>query len=123
MNELRMIKIGEVCVCRNEGTLASVGVGSCIIIILYYPAAKIGGMGHVLLPAQEFATNLSNPLRFPGAAVHELLLQMENLGAQRSGIWAKIVGGASLFSNLGKRSIGVLNVHAAKEALSSRASI
>jgi chemotaxis protein CheD len=112
-----MVKIGEVAVGRGEGILASVGVGSCIIIILYHRATQVGGLAHVLLPSEEYSSNKSNPCRFPQPAVREMLRQMERLGARSNELWGKIVGGASLFTPPGKRSVGVLNVQAARAAL------
>lgn len=117
--ETTMVKIGEVAVGQGEGILASVGVGSCIIIILYHQATRVGGLAHVLLPSEEYSSNKSNPCRFPQPAVKEMLAQMARLGARSNELWGKIVGGASLFTPPGKRSVGVLNVHAAKLALAN----
>jgi len=115
--ETRMVKIGELVVGQGEGILAGVGVGSCIIIVLYHPATKIGGIAHTLLPSEEYSSNKSNRNRFPEPAVVELMRQMTGLGAPAGAVWGKIVGGASLFTQLGKRAIGALNVEAAKAAL------
>ncbi len=114
---VRTLKIGEIAVGKSEGVLTSVGVGSCVIIILYHAPTKIGGLAHILLPSKEYASTRTNPYRFPDEAVAELRCQMEALGAKPDEICGKIVGGATLFSQLGKRSIGNLNVSAAKAAL------
>ncbi len=113
---IKSVKIGELVVGQNEGVLASVGVGSCVIILLYHPPTRIGGIAHIILPAKEYATNRSNPYRFPDEAVAELKRRMVQLGACGDEIWGKIVGGASLFSPPGRKSIGLLNVQATKNA-------
>ncbi len=112
-----MVKIGEVVVGQGNCILASVGVGSCIIIVLYHPLTKIGGLAHTLLPSEEYSSNKSNQCRFPEPAVVELMRQMTGLGVSPGSVWGKIVGGASLFTQMGKRAIGALNVEAAKAAL------
>ncbi len=116
-DDVKIVKIGEIAIGQAAGSLACIGVGSCIIIILYHPPTKIGGFAHIILPSKEFASNNANPLRFPEEALGELLNRMKDMGAVKSEMWSKIVGGASLFAQLSARSIGTLNVRASRDVL------
>jgi len=66
--------------------LVALGIGSCIVGILYDPFRKIGGMIHVMrLSAGE-------------PTISTLLQEMEGMGALRPFIQARIVGGARILT-------------------------
>ena len=103
-----------------SGTISTVGLGSCVAIILYDAVAKIGALAHVLLPAESMSRDRSNPAKFPATVLPILLREMQSLGANGSRLRAKIVGGASMFGNLvpaGGVNIGERNVIAVREVL------
>jgi chemotaxis protein CheD len=103
-----------------EGTIATIGLGSCVAIVLYDPVAHVGGLAHVLLPHESMSRDRSKPAKFPGTAVPLLLSKMSALGARPNRVRAKIIGGASMFANLVPPSginIGERNVTAVKEVL------
>jgi chemotaxis protein CheD len=104
----------------NEGTIATIGLGSCVAIVLHDPAARVGGLAHVLLPNQSMSRDQSNPAKFPSTVLPILLKEMRELGAALPRIRAKIVGGASMFGNVLVSSgvnIGERNVIAVRDAL------
>jgi chemotaxis protein CheD len=104
----------------EEPTLTTIGLGSCVAIILYDPTARVGGLAHVLLPSESMARDRSNPAKFPSSAVTLMLAEMTRLGADTRRVRAKLVGGASMFASLlptGSINIGERNVHAARQAL------
>jgi chemotaxis protein CheD len=102
-----------------RGTILTIGLGSCVAIVLHDPAARVGGLAHVLLPSASMSRDRSNPAKFPDTAVPLLLSEMGQLGAKRERVTARIVGGASMFANLIPTgiNIGERNVVAAREAL------
>jgi chemotaxis protein CheD len=106
----------------TEGTLTTLGLGSCVAIALHDPVARVGGLAHILLPDITMARDRSNPAKFPSTAVPALVIRMTALGAQTARIRAKIVGGASMFASLLPRNglnVGERNVAAARAALSA----
>lgn len=116
--ELR-VKVADYAVATG-GTISTIGLGSCVAIVLYDAAAGIGGMAHVLLPNEEMSRDRSNPAKFPSTAVPLLLAEMTALGAHADRVSAKIVGGASMFANLlpaGGINIGERNIVAVRDAL------
>lgn len=113
------VKVADYAVASN-GTISTIGLGSCVAIVLHDPAAQVGGMAHVLLPNEAMSRDKSNPAKFPTTAVPLLLSEMKSKGAQRERIRAKIIGGASMFGNLipaGGINIGERNVAAVREVL------
>ncbi|HWC45509.1 MAG TPA: chemotaxis protein CheD [Casimicrobiaceae bacterium] len=114
------VKVAECAVGREEQTLITIGLGSCVAIALYDSVARVGGLAHTLLPDESMARDRTNPAKFPSSAVTLLLAEMTRLGADPTRVRAKLVGGASMFANLlpsGGINIGDRNVAAARQAL------
>lgn len=123
MDELPEVRVNvaEYAVAR-EGSLITVGLGSCVAIALYDGTARVGGLAHVLLPAESMARDRSNPAKFAETAVPLLVDRMCAVGARANRLEAKIAGGASMFANLipsGGINIGERNVRAVRDALSA----
>lgn len=113
------VKVADYAVATT-GTISTIGLGSCVAIVLHDAAAQVGGMAHVLLPSETMSRDQSNPAKFPTTAVPLLLREMKRLGASMERVRAKIIGGASMFGNLmppGGINIGERNVAAVREVL------
>jgi chemotaxis protein CheD len=105
---------------RGQVDLVTLGLGSCVAIMLYDQEARAGGMAHILLPSRSLARDASNPAKFPETAVPLLLQRLTQLGADPRRIVAKLAGGASMFAALmtpGTIQMGERNVVAARNAL------
>jgi chemotaxis protein CheD len=116
----RRVGIADLAVAAGEGTLCTLGLGSCVAIVLYDAEARVGGLAHVLLPDPGMSRLHENPARFPETAVPALLDGMRALGAETRRVTARLVGGASMFSSLlprGAPTIGGRNVDSARKAL------
>ncbi|MGZ8398047.1 MAG: chemotaxis protein CheD, partial [Gemmatimonadales bacterium] len=106
----------------GDDTLVTVGLGSCIAILLYDAEARIGGMAHILLPSPALSRKDSNPAKFPQTAVPRLLELMGADGAKPQRITARLAGGASMFAALalpGTIQMGERNLVAARQALNT----
>lgn len=116
------VKIAEWAVAAAPAQLVTIGLGSCVAIVLHDARAQVGGLAHVLLPEATPSRGAEQPGRFPGSAVPLMLGEMRALGANGT-ITARLVGGASLFGPLlardGAGAIGVRNVEAARAALAT----
>jgi chemotaxis protein CheD len=105
---------------RGQVDLVTLGLGSCVAIMLYDQEARAGGMAHILLPSRSLARDASNPAKVPETAVPLLLQRLTQLGADPRRIVAKLAGGASMFAALmtpGTIQMGERNVVAARNAL------
>jgi chemotaxis protein CheD len=98
VNEIR-VRVADLAVGRAGDVITTVGLGSCVAIVLHDARARVGGLAHILLPSEAVSRETGNQAKFPGTAVPLLLEQMAALGAGR-GVTAKIVGGASMFTAL-----------------------
>lgn len=122
--EIKEIKvgIGDVQVAAAPDKLITLGLGSCIGIVLFDRVRKIAGLAHIMLPESEGFANHSNPMKFADTAIPILIEKMLKSGACRGELKAKIAGGASMFSFSDKSpimDIGNRNTRAVKNALNN----
>lgn len=105
-----------------DDTLVTVGLGSCVAIMLHDPEARVGGMAHVLLPTPVLSRKDSNPAKFPQTAIPRLIELMVADGAKPQRITARLAGGASMFTALsppGTIQMGERNLVAARQVLNT----
>lgn len=118
-----MVRVAALEVGVGDADLVTLGLGSCVAIILHDPAVRVGGIAHVLLPSRSLATRGEfNPAKFPETAIPALVERMVALGAVRERMRARLVGGASMFANLsaaGAVQMGERNVVASRQALAA----
>ena len=99
-----------------EEVLCVLGLGSCIGLCLYDELKQIAGMVHILLPEQ--IPGQRNPFKFADTAVPALLKELEKIGAKQKNLFAKISGGARMFSGSDSLfDIGQRNAEAVKRVL------
>ena len=112
------IGIGDLKVCKAPDVLVTYALGSCVGVCLHDAAVGIGGLSHVMLPESSGVNAASTPMRFADTAIPMLIRQMEQLGASRMRMKAKIAGGATMFATASdKFNIGDRNLAAVKKVL------
>lgn len=119
MTEIR-VRVADLAVASGDTVLATIGLGSCVAIILHDGVARVGALAHVLLPSETMAQDRSNQAKFPSTAVPVMLERMKAIGARPARITARIVGGASMFASLvpnGALQMGERNVVATRQVL------
>jgi chemotaxis protein CheD len=116
-----VVRVADLQVATAGEVLITVGLGSCVAIVLYDSAARIGGMAHVLLPSPALARSDGNPAKFPQTAVPRLIELMSQCGGVPRRLTGRLVGGASRVASLtapGTIQMGDRNVVASRQALS-----
>ena len=121
MSEVRVpVLIGEAKVAGPGSVLFTVGLGSCVAIVLFDPELCVGGLAHAMLPDPSNGRRNTPASRFASTAVPTLLEMMSAAGAAPDRIRARLAGGASMFEallNEKGRRLGMRNVEAARAAL------
>lgn len=116
-----VVGLGEIWVTRNpNAVLVTFGLGSCIAVCVYDPGFKVAGMMHVVLPSGSATMNGRSPGKYADSGIPLLIQRMENLGATRQRMVAKIAGGAKVVRGAASESlmdIGQKNIEAVKKAL------
>jgi chemotaxis protein CheD len=119
MSEI-VVRVSDLRAAGAEATLLTIGLGSCVAIILHDPVARVGGMAHILLPSPALTRRSDSPGKVPQTAVPRLLEEMYALGAGSRRITARLAGGASMFASLsapGTIQMGERNVVASRQVL------
>ncbi|MBF0498631.1 MAG: chemotaxis protein CheD [Candidatus Riflebacteria bacterium] len=114
------VGMADLRIARNPDVLAAYGVGSCVIVAMYDPKSRIGGLVHIMLPdSSGIEQEKVNPKKFADTGVPLLFQTLSHAGIFRGSIWAKLVGGAEMFppNEDFSSTIGQKNVEAARLAL------
>ncbi|MBP1927908.1 chemotaxis protein CheD [Methanolinea mesophila] len=112
-----IIGIGEFLVGKLP--MSSIGLGSCIGLVLHSRTGGIGGMAHVMLPDSQGRED--RPGKFADTAVEILVSELSAAGCRPSQMVAKIAGGASMFKGFsGNLNIGERNTEAVLVALKGK---
>jgi len=93
-----IVKVADWAAGRADAVLVTLGLGSCVAIMLHDPHACAGAMAHILLPSKSLARDSTNPAKFPETAVPLLVHRLATLGADPRHLVAKLAGGASMFA-------------------------
>ena len=114
-----MVRVGmaDLNICLAPEAITTLGLGSCVGIVLYDYSIKIGGMVHIMLPDSTKIIHNENKYKFADTGIQALLdLMLEN-GAKQKNITAKIAGGARMFgfqSTSDLLRVGEKNIEATK---------
>ncbi len=122
MKDLIKVGMADLNIAKRPSILTTLGLGSCVGIALYDKIYKIAGLAHIMLPSSTQIKNNTNIAKFADTAIVQLIKQMEQNGASKCNMVAKLAGGAQMFS-FGRTSeimrIGERNAQASKEMLTN----
>jgi chemotaxis protein CheD len=112
-----IVGIGEHHMGRNP--MSSIGLGSCVGLIIHDRERSMGVLAHVMLPASSGITE--RPGKFADTAVETMITELIRDGCKISSLVAKMAGGASMFQGFsGNLNIGDRNVDAIRRLLKER---
>jgi len=120
VREIR-VRVADYAVGAGAARLSTIGLGSCVAIVLHDAAARLGGLAHVLLPDESLSRDRSNAGKFPSTVVPVLIAELRRMGSSGP-LTARLVGGASMFGQLlpaGGINMGERNVEASHRALAA----
>ncbi len=113
-----IVGIADFAVGIGDLMLVTVGLGSCVAIVLHDAESCVGAMAHVLLPHAAHTRGEQALGKVASSAVPAMLSRMRSEGAKGE-VRARLVGGASMFAPLlpqGAMGIGARNVQACRLA-------
>lgn len=120
MGEVIRVGMADLNVAMSPDVLITLGLGSCVGVVIYDPIRKIGGMLHAMLPVADEMRDISNLAKFADTGINKLVNDLKNKGAMQVRMVAKIAGGAQMFAfsqNNDLLKIGLRNVVSSKEVL------
>jgi len=115
------VGMGDIAVGKCPTILFSLGLGSCIGLVLYSPKDKIAAMAHIMLPESSSKPKEASekPGKYADTAVPALIYELEQLGITTKSLKAKMAGGAKMFatSKAPAMTIGEKNIAKVMEML------
>jgi chemotaxis protein CheD len=105
------LKVGN----QADQILVTHALGSCIGLAIYDPQARVGGLLHYMLPDSSLdpVKAQTNPYMFADTAIPLLFRECYGLGAQKSRLLVKAVGGSQVLGpsehfQIGRRNYAAL---------------
>ncbi len=122
MANIQSVGLGGQVVSRDpQAVLVAYGLGSCLGIGMYDPAARLGGLLHAVLPENANGSGFP-PGKFVDSGVLSLLEEMQKAGAERRRLVVWMAGGANMIISPGALKsfdIGSRNIQAALKIFDS----
>ena len=122
MSEVIKVGMADLNICHSPDAITTLGLGSCVGVVLYDKGRKIAGMVHVMLPDSTKVRQNQNKAKFADTGIDLLIEMLQKEGSVKSALTAKIAGGAQMFafnSNNAMLRVGERNVEAVKTKLNS----
>ena len=100
VEKLRTVGIGEMIASNAaDDVMVAYGLGSCVVVCMYDPSARVGGMLHALLPIAPVEDGSRfNPYKYVDTGVALLVTVLLEHGAARSRMRAVLCGGAEMLT-------------------------
>ena len=112
MGKLIRVGMADMNICRAPDRITTLGLGSCVGLVLFDIKTSVCGMLHVMLPA-----------KFADTGVDKLIEELRKNGVPSRSLMAKMAGGARMFAFQGSGDflkIGERNAEAVKTILDKK---
>ena len=120
MGEIIRVGIADYKLCQKPDKITTIGLGSCVGVVLYNMTDQYCGMVHIMLPSSKEIASNSNRAKFADTGIEDLITELGRKGVRKNSLCAKIAGGANMFSFSGNTtmgSVGERNIKAVKVTL------
>lgn len=108
----KVVGVADLAISNSpDEILITYSLGSCIAVVIFDHAAKVGGMLHYMLPESSLDPEKAkkNPNMFADTGITQLFKQSYQYGARKENIAVKAVGGAQILDQNGLFNIGKRN--------------
>ncbi len=117
-----VIGVGDMAVSNNQSTILSTyALGSCIGVIAFDPAARCGGILHLMLPEASVSPQkaITQPAMFADTGLPLFFKALVGLRAERSNLRLFVTGGASVIAGQDPFRIGERNTRVTLDFLAA----
>ncbi len=116
-----VIGVGDMAVSNNSMvTLSTYALGSCIGVVAYDPAVRVGGILHLMLPDSSISPDkaAAQPAMFANTGLPLFFRALIGLKADRNRLRLFVTGGACVLTTADSFKIGERNTKATLDFLS-----
>jgi len=115
----RKVGLGAFAVARSPEVLVAYGLGSCIAVAVVDAGLGLGALAHVMLPAWSEGPGDDDPHKYADRVLEIMIRDLLARGAARPALVGKIAGGADMFPEIPRDTVGRRNIRAVEEVLSA----
>lgn len=122
MNEVIRVGMADYKICRPPQKISTLGLGSCLGVVLYDRTTHICGMAHVMLPDSRKISKNHNRLKFVDTCLQDMYEELLKHDVKSQNLIAKVAGGSKMFCYETENeffNIGMQNVAAVHKKLAS----
>ncbi len=113
MSEMIRVGMADYRICRAPQRIITLGLGSCLGVVLFDPSTKLCGMAHIMMPDSTRITKNTNRMKFADTCMEDMFQDLIASGVNQRCMYAKLAGGAKMFSrgvdnemlNIGEQNI------------------
>lgn len=99
------VGMADLVVVSAPAKLITLGLGSCIGLVIYDEVNKVAGMAHIMLPDSKGSHDKVDKLgKFADTAVPTVVEELLKKKAQKNRLKAKFAGGAQMFALAGSQT-------------------
>ena len=123
MGKLIRVGMADMNICKAPDRIITLGLGSCVGLVLFDIKTSVCGMLHVMLPDSSISKKTDNPAKFADTGVEKLIEELRKNGVPSRNLMAKMAGGARMFAFQGNGDflkIGERNAEAVKTILGKK---
>ena len=114
----QIVGVADMKVSKNPAeSIVTFSLGSCIGLVIYDPAVKVGGILHYMLPDSPIDKDkaVARPYMFADSGIPRLFKAAYQLGAVKNRMKVYVAGGAEILDQKGFFNIGKRNYMALKK--------
>ncbi len=114
----QIVGVADMKVSKNPGeSIITYSLGSCIGLVIYDPAVKVGGILHYMLPESSIDKDkaAARPYMFADSGIPRLFKTAYQLGAVKHRMKIYVAGGSEILDQKGFFNIGKRNYMALKK--------
>lgn len=99
MSEMIRVGMADYKLCAPPDKISTLGLGSCIGVVIYDTKTKLCGMAHIMLPDSTKITHNQNRMKFADTCLLDMYHELLARGGLKENLRAKIAGGAKMFAH------------------------
>ena len=118
-----VVGIADFKAAKEGMKLTTIGLGSCIGVIIYHRRKPLAALGHFMLPDSNSARKGQpiKPAKYGDTCIEAIVNELKKNGCHTADLEAKAAGGASMFKRIGNSTpmmdISTRNIESLKENL------
>lgn len=98
MSEMIRVRMADYNLCSPPDRITTLGLGSCMGVVIYEEYSRWCGMAHIMLPDSKKISFNENRMKFADTCLGDMYRDLKLRVGKNASFFAKIAGGARMFA-------------------------